>query len=270
MMEIQGISTHDEFEDIMNEIKRVLVVGKIMTPKDEFVYYEDLKDDLHNSEYDVLPRRNLEEYWYKNDGKIHKISPKNIISYHLDLLSFIDLLKDSDFYFVTHGNKIEGLVHYSDLKKKHVRILFYILISTLELKMKEIYRGREDFVWKVLNENLKRDRLTQIENEIKRDKEENQQMPLLNYLYFSEFLSVLSKDEQFLKKVGYTQEGFDKDFSHLRGLRNWTAHPTKDEPDIGNVKEFLIEGKKEVMKLYRLLDKLESLKINQIHRHHIS
>jgi len=241
----------NKFRTLLEDIKQILTVEKIMTPKGDFVYYKDLEDNLDKSGFDILPKRNLKEYWDKRDGKIHKISPEDMISFHLDLLSFIDRLKDRDSYFIKHGREIEGIVHFSDLKKQHVRILFYILLSALELKMQRFYKGRDEF----LKERLRKKRIDEINESINRDKERNQEMPLSNYLNFSDFLSILAKDEEFLNKKSYTKKKFEEDFNSINELRNWVAHPVrKGIQTHKSIKEFIIEKKENLFNLYELLE----------------
>jgi len=240
----------DELKTLLEEIKSTFIVGKIMTPKKEFKYYEDYKEN-NNSDYDVLPKRNLKEYWYKKDGKIHRISPEEIISYHLDLLSFIDCLRDRDFYFIKIGREIEGLIHFSDLKKHRVRILFYILISALELKLRKFYKSKEEFSKKTLSET----RIKEINKLIEEDKKRNQEMPFLNYLNLSDFFNIAGKDKEFLDRILHTRKKFKNEFFSLVNLRNWVAHPTREKIPINkNIKEFLIKQKKKLFHLYRLLE----------------
>jgi len=241
----------DEFKTLLEDTKPIFIVGKIMTPREEFVYFDDLKDKHNESAYDVIPKRNLQEYWDRKNGKIHSVSPEDIISYHLDLLSFIDCLKDRDFYFVIHGRGIGGIVHFSDLKKQHVRILFYILTSALELRMRQFYEEREEFIQK----NLSAGRIEDINELIENDKKLNQEMPIINYLLFSDFLSLLEKDKEFLKKKSYTREKFKKEFRSLNELRKWVAHPVREEiRTYKNIKEFLMGGKGKLSRLCKLLE----------------
>jgi len=244
-----------EFENFLEEIKKNLTVEQIMTKKNDFVYYED--SNLNNVQFDILPRKNLKEFWKRGENKFFPITSEDIISLHLDLLSLLDCFKYRDFYFVKHGREIDGIVHYSDLKKPAIRILFYILISNLELKFREYYKNKEKFI----RQKLSGKRLQEIENKINKDKRKNQNLSFLDYLNFSDFLNLIANDNDALGSMKLSKEKFKKFFS-LNNLRNWIAHPTKEEPiSSKNIKVFLIEEKRKIYELSNLLDKLRNKNI---------
>ena len=125
---INNGKVQDHFEELLDELREALRVEHIMTKKEDFVYYEDVTQIPE--EYDILPLRDLKRYYdttEKNPKSRFKcITIEDVISADTDLLTLLDLFKDRKFYFVKKGRDIVGLVHYSDLKKHPVRVLFYI------------------------------------------------------------------------------------------------------------------------------------------------
>lgn len=235
------------FEIFIKEIRKNLIVGHIMTTVKDFIYYED---NENIRDYDILPLKNLKQYWDKNHDKIQEITPDDIISLNLDLLTLIDYFQDKNrnFYFVKHGRDIEGLVHYSDLKKHPVRVLFYILLSNVELKFRQIYEEDEESIKKVIS----KERSDKINREIKEDKSKNQDLPFIEYLYLSDFLNVAAKDKTFLKKLGISRKKLES-FNGLNEIRNWVAHPTRNRLGKRSIKYFLSDGKSKGFELYKLL-----------------
>ncbi|HEC93653.1 MAG TPA: hypothetical protein ENI51_11860 [Candidatus Atribacteria bacterium] len=140
--------TNRKLDDILEKFKQILTVEKIMTPREAFEYYEDWMDNLDETNFDILPAKNLKEYWNRKDKEFHRITSEIIVNTDLELWNLIDYFKDRDFYFVEQNGEIVGLVHFSDLNKQYVRILFYIIISELELKMHKVcnekYRENEE------------------------------------------------------------------------------------------------------------------------------
>ena len=237
------------------DLNKMLVVGEIMTPKEMFVYYED---GVEGNDFDILPLKNLKEYWSRKDKECHPILPEDIISYHLDIFSFIDRLQNRDFYFVTYDGGINGIVHYSDLNKQLVMILFYILISKIELKIRAMYKDDENFVAKSIGANNV--------NKIKKgdkylyDKKNRQELRLIDYLEFHHFISLLEADAAFLQSIKYSKTKFKKEFGSLDSLRNWVAHPTnKIINPKKKITDSLLEGKEKLTKLNELIDKYKTV-----------
>ncbi len=264
-----------KYELVPRDILESLTVDKIMTPENDFVYYEDEKEkgNLENTVYDVLILQNKVEYWYKKDREIYKISPEEIIPAHIDLLSLIlDYMADRDFYFVTTKKGIDGIVHFSDLKKQPVRILFYIMISTLELQMRDIYSDLkmneiEEYLCGSKNGN---ERYNEILERYKSDKSKNQELNPVDYLYFTDFINILEKDKMFknvLKEIFpdiKPKKLMEGDIGALISIRNWIAHPTKDLPDNANgnntIKDKLQRAIYRIFCLYYLLCEFKKIK----------
>ncbi len=241
-------------QNLLNEVNSILTVRKIMTHKENFVYYEDLKkDELKDCPYDVVPAKDCKKYWWKQEGKLLEITPELIISSHLPIYELIDFFNKNDFYFVTHNKGIEGIVHFSDLQKQEVRILFYTMLSFIEMQFRELYSGEERKVEKSLSKN----RLDELNKQLEKDRKNNQNLALLDYLLFSDFLKVLCKDKCRLQKIKFSKKKFKK-FNSLNSLRNWVAHPSKENLSMNkSIKEFLFNQKKKIIELCDLLEKIQ-------------
>ncbi len=244
--------TNRRLDNILEKFKQILTVEKIMTPREEFEYYEDSIDKLDETNFDILPAKNLKEYWNRKDKALHRITSEIIVNTDLELWNLIDYFKDRDFYFVEQNEEIVGLVHFSDLNKQYVRILFYIIISELELKMHEIYNEKETLI----KSKLSKKRICEIKKMINRDKKRNQELFFIEYLNFSDYLTILAKDKDFLKRNSYKRKKFERDFNFLNEFRNWIAHPTRRKFRVNkNIRDAIIEGKDRSFRLYDLLDK---------------
>ncbi len=186
-------------QNLLNEVNSILTVRKIMTHKENFVYYEDLKkDELKDCPYDVVPAKDCKKYWWKQEGKLLEITPELIISSHLPIYELIDFFNKNDFYFVTHNKGIEGIVHFSDLQKQEVRILFYTMLSFIEMQFRKIYAKNDDKI----KEKLKKNRIKQIEDKRKQDSNNHQDLKFLDYLSFTDFIEVFCKDKNKLTEIG--------------------------------------------------------------------
>ena len=198
-----------------------------------------------------MPLRDLKRYYdtkEKNPRSRFKcITIEDVISADTDLLTLLDLFKDRKFYFVKKGRDIVGLVHYSDLKKHPVRVLFYILFSKLELEFRrllELYYGKEldDKIEEYLRKKEKR--FEEFMKRVKQDRDNNQQLPYVEYLYFSEFLNIIESEKDLLKKLKCSRKKFEK-LGSLVELRNWVAHSTREELTFDKPINFVLFEKKE-------------------------
>lgn len=170
-----------------------LQVKRIMTPKKDFVYYEDYpRENLENCEYDVLPCKDLKHYYDTKAKEMRLILAENVISADTRLFDLIDLFNEKHtVYFVKEGKNIVGLVHYSDLKKHRVRVLFYLMILNLESTFRAVlesyYRDNLDNAVKTL---LEPENLTRIEKRLGEDRKKNENLGYVDYLYLEDIRDI--------------------------------------------------------------------------------
>ena len=238
------------FQPLMDALQ----VKMIMTPKKDFVYYEDC-ENLENCEYDVLPCKDLKHYYDTKAKEKKHILAEDVISADMCLLDLIDLFDEKHtVYFVKEGADIVGLVHYSDLKKHPVRVLCYLMVSEIELKfrglLKERYSERRDELRDILSETLDCSVWSKLQCLKKKDEKNGQDLTYVDYLYFSNFFEIFKKQKDLLDTLGLDSDELDSLKKSLKPVRNWAAHPAREEPPItGKIYKVLKEFKESYLKL---------------------
>lgn len=229
------MNTIDSFRNVSPQELRPLIdaltVRMIMTPKEHFVYYDSGK--LENREYDVLPCGDLRHYYDAKTKEIKPILAENVISADTRLFDLIDLFNEEHtVYFVKEGADIVGLVHYSDLKKHPVRVLFYLMVAELESNLREVletYYGTE--LDNAVKRLIKDERRSKIEDHLSNDRKKNENLRYVDYLYLEDLRDILLKDIELRSLVTRftSKTKFERDINPLIDLRNWVAHPVKGE-----------------------------------------
>ncbi|SEW12071.1 hypothetical protein SAMN05216170_1714 [Thermococcus thioreducens] len=243
-----------------------------MTPKEHFVYYEDYPPEkLENCEYDVLPCRDLKRYYDTKTGKIRLILAENVISADTRLFDLIDLFNEEHtVYFVKEGKSIVGLVHYSDLKKHPVRVLFYLMVAELESNLRKVletYYGTK--LDDAIKKQIKPEKLSKIEGYLGEDRKKNENLRYIDYLYLEDLRDILLKDMGLWSLVKShsrfsSKNKFESNINPLIDLRNWVAHPVKEElPRKEPIYLVLAKMKDRVMRLNSALyNVLQAMKEN--------
>lgn len=126
------------------------------------------------------------------------------------------------FYFLTHENRVTGLISFIHLNKRQVRIYIYALITELETRLSCLIRLRmkeEEILKIVKNKEVKERYLT--------DKERGIESELMEYLYLSDLINILAKNNLY-KVLGYpSRKKFESSLGPINSLRNEVAHPTR-------------------------------------------
>jgi hypothetical protein len=148
------------------------------------------------------------------------------------------------FYFLTNENRVSGLISVVHLNKRQVRILIFSLISELEIRLSSLIRlrMREEEILKMVGNKDVKQRYSE-------DKEHGIESDLMEYLYFSDLISIIAKNDLY-KILGYpSRKKFENALGPINNLRNEVVHPTRS----------LIARAKSVGKLW---DKLETIERN--------
>jgi hypothetical protein len=146
------------FFDVYNRMARNVVVHQIMTPETKFIRH--MKGDSKDGVLDLMDK----EVWdqtpvYDSDGIIRwyveredlragtmstlesylkQLKTEHIISAETPVVDTFREISVHRFLYVLEGNRIVGLVTYSDLDRRPVRTLLFTLLNELEGKLIEL------------------------------------------------------------------------------------------------------------------------------------
>ena len=243
----------DKFEAVLNDLKNKLTVERIMVSKEKFRYYSPEGEN----KFDIMPimeNNEVVKYWDKKSNKTIEIKSEHIISSNLDLISLINCFQEKPFYFVKHGTKIMGLVSIPDLNKSPMRVLLYLLISEIELSLKEVLSKRIEDPLSYLSEERKE----KINGDKEKDTKSNLDLDIYEYLYLCDYFKVLDKEEKLIEKVGLSKNKFNDQFGFINTFRNDIAHPTRDLMAKSNPNEFIKKLKDRIERLIEFNDLIKT------------
>ncbi len=267
------------------ELADRLIVGLIMTPRDQFTKVDskalarEAKRLMELGSFDQLPVEDDAEIigLVRNDdissayhekcvgeyvnSSVPKIDEGGLISELLSLL-------ESKACVLVHGEDgIVGLIHRSDLNKQAVRTYFYLWLAGAEMGLAEMvkgeYKSHEEWIGFLSQENQK-----EILSRHASARSYGMDTHLVEYADFSDLITVVKKDKD--KKI-WSQLGFSnkKEWkevtSRLVELRNRIMHPVstlvRGESDI----RWLIDCDKSVRRLVEALHTSSKLEITSSH-----
>ncbi len=156
------------------------------------------------------------------------------------------------FYFLTHHNRVTGLLSFIHLNKRQVRIYIYALITELETRLSGLIRSRiseEEIEKYVQNKDAANRYFT--------DKERGIESELMEYLYLSDLINIISKNNLY-GALGYpSRKRFGNSLGSINTLRNEVAHPTRT----------LISTSESIEKLWNKIEDIERIlfRLRQFH-----
>jgi 5-bromo-4-chloroindolyl phosphate hydrolysis protein len=221
------------FEKLLETLTKKLIVEHIMTPRSELLTCDfssnilEIKSVMESRNYDIFPfvkGGKIEGYIKREDIKkdtkidmiLNKIEREELVTESTPLLELIELLIQRDFFFVIKGSEIVGFVHFSDLNKRAVRVLFYLYLSEFESRLHEWIKKEfpnDNWKLKLNNENEKLEDIKKIYLEIR---QKNSEISEVECLFFSHMLTIATKTSTEFKK-----------YSVLNNFRNEIVHPTR-------------------------------------------
>lgn len=156
------------------------------------------------------------------------------------------------FYFLTHHNRVTGLISFIHLNKRQVRIYIYALITELETRLSRLICSRiseKEIEKYVQNKDA--------DNRYFKDKERGIESELMEYLYLSDLINIISKNNLY-EVLGYpSRKKFGSSLGSINTLRNEVAHPTRT----------LISNITSIEKLWNKIENIERIlfRLRQFH-----
>lgn len=192
---------------------------------------------MNRENYDLMPLREncvlvgyVERKTLEQTKEIkpafREIMVDRIVSADTRILDMINLFQASRFFFVLEGNKLVGLVTYSDLNKSPVRALLFILISKLEFLLLQRIKShyKDALSWFNKLDSKRQNKIKSIFEDKKKDDVDTAIEDCLN---LGDMLCILEKDEDFRSKIGYpSKSSCENELGSLDNLRNRTMHPS--------------------------------------------
>lgn len=145
-----------------------------------------------------------------------------LIANSTPLLDILPILKDKERIFVLYGNEVRGIITRGDLQKISVRMFLFGLISLLEMKMTKIIRYYYPAdSWK---DKISANRLKNADDLFQKQKDQHENMELLDCLQFADKNTIILRSEGILDKIPYSKNGIRRILNRSEQLRNYIAH----------------------------------------------
>lgn len=216
------------FEQDINvrHIAEPLVYFHVVDPILHIRDYMDYKDfDVVGMEQDgmvvgYLKREDLERLPF---DLVHYFRPEEIVSDSTPLIQLLYLLKDKERLFILESNRITKIVTLADLQKPPIRMLFFGLITLLEMQLLHLITVYyPDGSWK---KELSESRLADARFLFKERKKRNEEIQLLDCLQFCDKKTLIVKNKELrtLLDIPSKTKG-ESFFRELESLRNKLAH----------------------------------------------
>jgi hypothetical protein len=222
-------------------LRKGVLIRHVMTPTSK-TYTVDLDSDaklalktLKRRRFDMAPVRDEDDrvvgYLLKDDLKrpikpkvsdyVRNLTSDVLLSATTPLLLNLRIWQKRQHYLV-FGNGFAGIVTYADLNKSPARLVFYVLISEIENKLRRFLRRHlPEEEWMKQLEEKKRHSIVEY---FERDKNNQMELDKTAYLQFSDLLSIIEKTNLF-RKLGYAERSeFEKDRIELVNFRNGVMH----------------------------------------------
>jgi len=184
--------------------------------------------------FDVLPivasDSSAKEYFHTKKWNDYSSIEQKEIDYN-DVISFRtplrELIRDFSkegrlFYFLASEERIVGLVSVVNLNCRQVRTFIFSLISELEVKLSQFIASEMDEM-EILGLGIGEESQRRYDS----DKERGLDPNLMEYLYLSDLINLISGRDLFNVLAYESKTSFQNSLGRINKLRNQAAHPTR-------------------------------------------
>jgi hypothetical protein len=199
---------------------------------------EKARMKMERHRFDVLPIEPesgpIESYYetetWGDFDSVHRrqIDYEDTLPFRRNIRSVIEELadKETNFFFLTQGQEVVGLLTVSNLNCRPVRVYLFGLISEMETGLAKVVENGlnegvfdEDYVLAQMRGHLK--------SKYEDSKEEGVDESITEYLHLSDLNDIISEHALY-EAFGYEkQDRFEEDFDALNEFRHSIAHPVR-------------------------------------------
>lgn len=184
-------------------------------------------------------------YWTPETVKKQSLKHSDVLSAQTPIIDVLEkLVRDHrSFFFLSHADKIVGLVSFVNLNSREVRVYLYSMICEFETRLVRLLKKNplsEEWILSEMKESAKKsyyqDQAAGYDNDI------------TEYLYLSDLLEIIRKSELY-KTMGYTGTNQFKKLNSLNELRNQIMHPQRS----------LVNNEASLHQLWERIDRLQDV-----------
>ena len=231
------------FEKFLRSVVNSITVKHLMTPRSRFSYCKS--EERISVALSRMEERSIDVEPLLQDGRIDsfilksklwgvegsltcqevadKISVEHVISEETTIEKLLSLFMKQDFFFVIGQADITGIVTYSDMNSRPVRVVLYVLVSELESLL--LNKIREEFEDKEYLDLLSEDQKKKVRDGYNRSKKGNAEISMEQYLTTSGIVTITSRSK-LRDELGFSSRSeAEKLFGPLVKLRNEIMHP---------------------------------------------
>ena len=219
---------------------------------------EDVRRLMKERSFDIVPVEDGEndvtryyqtETWGDfSDIEAHPLGYDDVIAQHTPLDTVIERFAHTDRYhfFLSHENRVTGLVSIVNLNCREARVYIFGLLSELEIQLAHLIDNHlisddisVDDVLAELGDNT--------EERYRQDMADGVDRELTEYLYLSEMIKLVRKSGLHETLRYESKSQFADDFNRLVKLRNAVMHPVRT----------LVNSPERAQKLHRDIEVIE-------------
>ncbi len=222
---------------------------------------------MQKNKFDILPIQDADGTFKKyfktkewgnfgvNEIRAHVIKPKDHIPHSANIKDVLKAFakRNRNFFFLTNGKEVTGLITAANLNSKHVYIYLYNLISQFEFAMGRLINGSgidDNELYRIFEEN---NRSVKPNIRYRREIKKGLDHKFVEFAYIGDMAWIIRR-KNLHRKIKMTGKEFDSSVKLVNKLRNIVAHPVNS----------LIKGNNSIVELGIALTKIETLmqKIN--------
>jgi hypothetical protein len=207
---------------------------------------EHARKVMNENRFDVLPiesDRGIGGYFHTltwNDySKVVRadISDGDLIPYKTDVRDVIRHLAEQArrFFFLSDASDVVGLISVVNLNRRPVKVWLFNLLSEIELGLGDLLsqycEDRE--IYDLTLAGGTEPKYGRIKKRYEADRKHGLELPVVEYLYFSDIVRVALRKGLYTR-LNYTKQEFERSLGSLADLRDAVAHPARSlirEPD---------------------------------------
>ncbi len=248
-------------EAIVNIDAAVVGISKSrwMAIEDSQATIEQAAEIMRTHRFDVLPIDDgtaIKSYFLTDHWNDYTVISRRAIT-HRDIIpsgtGIRDVIKGLAtesrlFYFLGDEDRIAGLVSVANLNARQVKVYLFSLLSDLEMRLGQVVNANipEDDVVNATFGPSTDAKYRSVRERYQRDRANGVEVPVVEYLYLSDFIQVINEKELY-RRFGYERKEYAEAFASFNKLRQQIAHPTRS----------IVTHPDAVGDLWRTIDRIE-------------
>lgn len=234
---------------------------KVWTAVQDPAATEEASTVMKTKHFDILPiddGSSVSAYFHTRTWNDYttvtraNISDSDLIPFDTDVREVIKRFAEESrlFYFLHDDTTIIGLISVVNINRRQVKVWLFNLLSEVEMLLGSLLSKHfDDAEIEAITLKSSTDKKhEEIKKQLKSDRNKGLDLPIVEYLYFSDLVNVTISKELY-KQLSFTQTQFKRTLGSLIELRNTVTHPARS----------LVREAHSAHKLYKRVQRMEDV-----------